>query len=96
MIKKGGNGNGSLSDVRMNMEINLEATHSKFYILTDLQSILLGLYISAYSEWSETNNCSSWVSDMTDYVLDKNVSSVDPKWPVDTPRGLSKSIDKLR
>jgi uncharacterized protein RhaS with RHS repeats len=92
------NQDGPEPDVRMNWEQGRKSSYEHYYILTDDQFMLLTIFLDMPSYWDYTNNCASWASDLVKYVTGENVSASDPVWGVgvDTPRGLTKSIKKIK
>lgn len=84
--------NGCESDVRSNIEKNYRSVFTKKYVLTEDQFYLLGMYLDAHADWRHLYNCSSWVSDLIEYVVNEKLSASDPRVGVDTPRGISNSI----
>jgi len=85
--------NGPGTDIRKNMEPALGKAN-RFYKLTSIQSKKLLDLLNNNTTWKETNNCSSWASQVLYEVIGKDVDADD--WlGFETPREFGKSINEL-
>jgi len=85
--------NGPGTDVRKNMEPPLGKAN-RFYLLNDVQIIKLKNILLTNTTWKETNNCSSWASQVVNDILKIDIDA-DDYLGFETPRELGKSINEL-
>lgn len=86
--------NGPGSDIRTGMEAGAPATASRYFELTPEQSATLQRELGRNVDWTYTNTCASWASDVTFRVTGQRVDATE-LGPVETPRALINGINRL-
>lgn len=83
--------NGDASDIRIGLEAGSRIAASRYYSLSDAQTLRFEAQVAANRHWQYTYNCSSWASEMVLNIIGEDVDADD--WAgIDTPRELGRNI----
>lgn len=88
---------GSGTNVRKDLELEGEATHSRYYELDAEQEKVLDEQLNQPSKWTHTNNCSAWAAQTTEKVTGEKLAQRDHRmgWMAQTPSSLGDRIETL-
>lgn len=88
--------NGPGFDIRKNLELNSQASASRYYKLSESQAKKLWVEVYSNKTWKYRYNCSTWASYVVKQVIGRDMKARDMMLlGITSPRQLGQSILKL-